>query len=41
MIEELLDKHHVDDYDKLLIEIINHMIERKEIIYAEEVEENE
>lgn len=38
MIEELLDKYHVDDYDKLLIEIINHMTERKEIIYAEEVE---
>jgi len=41
MIEELLDWYHVDDYDKLLIEIINHMIERKEIIYAEEVKENE
>ena len=38
MIEELLDWYHVDDYDKLLIEIINHMIERKEILYAEEVE---
>jgi len=36
LIEELLDKYHVDDYDKLLIDIINHMIERKEIIYAEE-----
>ena len=33
MIEELLDKYHVEDYDKLLIDIINHMIERKEIIY--------
>ena len=41
MIEELLDWYHVDDYDKLLIEIINHMTERKEIIYAEEVKENE
>jgi|TARA_R100001460_G_scaffold3969_6_gene11577 hypothetical protein len=30
MIEELLDKYHVDDFDKLLIEIINQMIERKE-----------
>ncbi len=29
MIEELLDKYHVDDFDKLLIEIINHMIEVK------------
>ena len=29
MIEELLDKYHVDDFDKLLIEIINQMIERK------------
>ncbi len=38
LIEELLDKYHVDDYDKLLIDIINHMIERKEIIYAEEQE---
>jgi len=36
MIEELLDKYHVDDFDDLLIEIINHMKERKEIIYAEE-----
>ena len=38
LIEELLDKYHVDDYDKLLIDIINHMIERKEIVYAEEQE---
>jgi len=30
MIEELLDKYHEDDFDKLLIEIINHMIEVKE-----------
>lgn len=30
MIEELLDKYHVDDFDHLLIEIINQMIERKE-----------
>jgi hypothetical protein len=36
MIEELLDKYHVDDFDDLLIEIIKHMKERKEIIYAEE-----
>ena len=38
MIEELLDKYHEDDFDKLLIDIINHMIERKEIIYGEEVD---
>ena len=31
MIEELLDKYHEDDFDKLLINIINHMIEVKEI----------
>lgn len=31
MIEELLDKYHEDDFDKLLIEIINHMIEVKEL----------
>jgi hypothetical protein len=36
MIEELLDKYHVDDFDDLLIEIIKHMKDRKEIIYAEE-----
>ena len=30
MIEELLDKYHVDDFDDLLIEIINHMKEQKE-----------
>ena len=28
---ELLDKYHVDDFDNLLIEIINHMIEQKEL----------
>ncbi len=36
MIEELLDKYHVDDFDDLLIEIIKYMKDRKEIIYAEE-----
>ena len=36
MIEELLDKYHVDDFDDLLIEIIKLMKDRKEIIYAEE-----
>jgi hypothetical protein len=30
MIEELLDKAHVDDFDDLLIEIIKHMKEQKE-----------
>ena len=30
MIEELLDKHHVDDFDDLLIEIIKQMKEQKE-----------
>lgn len=31
MILELLDKHHVDDFDDLLIEIKSHMIEQKEL----------
>ena len=35
MIVELLDKYHVDDFDNLLIEIINQMIERKREIYGE------
>jgi len=30
MIEELLDKYSVDEFDDLLIEIINRMKERKE-----------
>jgi len=30
MIEELLDKYHVDDFDNLLIEIIKQMQEQKE-----------
>jgi len=30
MIEELLDKYHVDDFDDLLITIIKHMQEVKE-----------
>ena len=30
MIEELLDKYHVDDFDDLLIEIIKQMKEQKE-----------
>lgn len=29
MIEELLDKYHVDEFDNLLIEIIKHMQEQK------------
>jgi len=31
MIEELLDKYSVDKFDELLIEIIKHMKERKEV----------
>jgi hypothetical protein len=31
MIEELLDKYHEDDFDDLLIQIIKHMKEAKEI----------
>ena len=31
MIEELLDKYHEDDFDDLLIQIIKHMQEAKEI----------
>ena len=31
MIEELLDKYSVDEFDELLIEIIKHMKERKEV----------
>jgi len=30
MIEELLDKYHVEDFDDLLIEIIKQMKEQKE-----------
>lgn len=30
MIEELLDKYHVDEFDDLLIEIIKHMQEQKQ-----------
>ena len=30
-IVELLDKYHVDDFDDLFIEIINHMKEQKEL----------
>ena len=30
MIEELLDKYHVDNFDDLLIEIIKQMQEQKE-----------
>ena len=36
MIEELLDKYHVDDFDDLLIEIIKHMKEKKEDVYGKE-----
>jgi len=35
-IVELLDKYDVDDFDNLLIEIINHMIEQKELRGEEE-----
>jgi hypothetical protein len=35
MIEELLDKYHVDDFDDLLIKIIKHMKERKREVYGE------
>jgi hypothetical protein len=31
MIEELLNKYHEDDFDDLLIEIIKHMKEVKEL----------
>jgi hypothetical protein len=31
MIEELLDKYHEDDFDDLLIQIIKHMKEVKEL----------
>ena len=31
MIIELLDKHSVDDFDDLLIEIMSHMKEQKEL----------
>lgn len=31
MIEELLDKYHEDDFDDLLIQIIKHMQEVKEL----------
>ena len=41
MIEELLDKYHVDDFDKLLIEIINQMIERKREVYGESTDEQD
>ena len=36
MIEELLDKYSVDEFDDLLIEIINRMKERKETESEEE-----
>ena len=41
MIEELLDKYHEDDFDKLLIEIINHMIEVKELREDDREQDNE
>ena len=31
MIVKLLDKYHVDEFDDLLIEIIKHMQEQKQI----------
>ena len=36
MIIELLDKYHVDEFDDLLIQIINHMKEQKETRQEEE-----
>ena len=36
MIDELLDKYSVDEFDDLLIEIINRMKERKETESEEE-----
>ena len=39
MIEELLDKYSVDEFDDLLITVIKRMQERKEI--EEEIEEEE
>ena len=36
MIVELLDKYHVDDFDDLLIEIIKHMKEQRELRMEEE-----
>ena len=41
MIEELLDQYHVDDFDNLLIEIINQMIERKREVYGESTDEQD
>jgi len=38
MIEELLDKYHVDDFDDLLIQIIKHM---KDVKKDREVEDGE
>lgn len=36
MIVELLDKYHVDEFDDLLIQIINHMKEQRKIRMQEE-----
>ena len=36
MIEELLDKYHVDEFDDLLIEIIKHMQEQKQTRESED-----
>jgi len=41
MIEELLDKYSVDEFDDLLLLIINRMKERKEIEKEIEEEEND
>ena len=41
MIEELLDKYHVDDFDDLLIEIIKRMKERKEEERRKKVEQKQ
>jgi hypothetical protein len=41
MIEELLDKYHEDDFDDLLIQIIKHMQEVKEIREMDREQDNE
>ena len=41
MIEELLDKYSVDEFDDLLLLIIDRMKERKEIEKEIEEEEND
>ena len=41
MIEELLDKYHEDDFDDLLIEIIKHMKDVKELREYDMEQDNE